>query len=101
MLTKQRKLRKTRVRAKIEGSAKRPRLSVYRSNKKIYIQAIDDEKQVTIAQASGEAKKAGDELAKALVKKKISQAIFDRSGYKYHGKVKALAEAVREAGIKI
>lgn len=102
MLKKERKNRKIRVRAKISGSAKRPRISVYRSNKYIYAQLIDDVKGVTLAEVHGvDASKIGADIAKKAKSKKISEAVYDRSGYKYHGKVKALAEAIREGEIKI
>lgn len=103
--------RKRRVRAKISGTAKCPRLSVYRSNKSIYVQVIDDTKGKTLASVKlSEIKKAKNniesakELGKLIAKKckeaKITKAIFDRGGYKYHGKVKAVAEGAREGGLK-
>jgi large subunit ribosomal protein L18 len=106
--------RKRRVRAKIFGTAKRPRLSVFRSLKNIYVQVIDDSKCKTLAAAnlkeiSAKAKKASNlekakELGKLITQKcaklKISEVVFDRGGYKYHGKLKALAEGAREEGLK-
>lgn len=109
-----RKARHARVRKKISGSALRPRLNVYRSNANIYAQIIDDEEGKTLVQASsleGEARNHGSniESAKAVglaVGKKALEAgietvVFDRSGYLYHGRVKALAEGAREAGLKL
>ncbi len=94
--------RARRVRAKIVGTKTMPRLSVYRSNKLIYVQAIDDMAGKTLASGRGtEAKEVGGALAAALVKLKIKVAIFDRGGYRYHGQVKELAEAIGEGGIKI
>jgi large subunit ribosomal protein L18 len=108
----QRQKRHLRIRKTVVGTALRPRLSVFRSNKNIYAQLIDDVNGVTLASASGVAdkvKKAGTvqgaaEVGKALAKKakaqKITSVVFDRSGYLYHGRVKALAEAAREAGLE-
>lgn len=108
--------RKRRVSLKIKGTAQRPRISVFRSNKYIYAQAIDDEKRETVASFSSfvlrkktgkklkkseEAKLVGLELAKILKEKKINQAVFDRGGYQYHGRVAALCEGLRQGGIKI
>jgi len=111
-----RKRRHSRVRAKVEGTASRPRLCVFRSLNHIYAQVIDDEKRHTLVTAStldpeikgeadGKAKSARAELVGSLVAKralseKIKQVVFDRGGYKYHGRVKALAEAARQAGLK-
>ncbi len=112
-----RKKRHLRVRAKISGTAVRPRLSVFRSNTHIYAQIIDDENgntlvafsdlskqfnSLTIKQLSKTevAKLIGVELAKQAVKVNIKSVVFDRGGYKYHGRVKALAEGAREAGLK-
>lgn len=106
----QRKIRrKVRSRAKIFGTAKKPRLTVSRSLKNIYCQLIDDENQKTIASANDtkakgnkieKAKLVGQDIAKKAAAKKVEQVVFDRSGYKYHGRVKALAEGAREAGLK-
>ena len=102
--------RKKRIRAKIKGEVKCPRLSVFKSLKGIYVQIIDDAKGKTIMQAnSAEAKvknnlagatKIGELISKKCLDKKIDKIVFDRSGYKYHGKIKALAEAARKAGLK-
>ena len=101
-----------RVRAKISGTSSCPRLVVFRSNKHIEAQIIDDVKGVTLASASSvqlklanggnvEAGKAvGAEIAKVAKAKKISKVVFDRGGYIYHGRVAALAEAAREGGLK-
>ena len=97
--------RHKRVRAKIFGASKRPRLCVFRSNKYIYAQLINDEKGAIIASAKGglnikEAKKVGESIAKKALGNKIDKVVFDRGGYKYHGRVKALADGAREAGLK-
>lgn len=104
----QRKKRHQKVRTKIAGNAARPRLSVFRSNQGIYAQLINDEKGEVIAAASSmklkktgmeAAKQVGTDIAKAAKAKKIDQCVFDRSGYLYHGRVKALAEGAREGGL--
>lgn len=112
--------RHKRVRAKVRGTEKRPRLCVFRSNKHIYAQIIDDEKGITLVSASDqEIKKkdleavsknfkgkcllaflVGKLVAKKAQKKKIEKVVFDRAGYRYHGRVKALAEGAREQGLK-
>ncbi|NLC05505.1 MAG: 50S ribosomal protein L18 [Erysipelothrix sp.] len=104
--------RHARVRKKISGTFDRPRLSVYRSNSQIYAQIIDDVKGETLVSASSldlklenggnveAAKQVGAEIAKRAQDKKISTVVFDRGGYIYHGRVKALAEAAREAGLE-
>ncbi|KXK26196.1 MAG: 50S ribosomal protein L18 [candidate division WS6 bacterium OLB20] len=102
--------RKRSIRGRISGTASVPRLTVYRSNSHIYAQIIDDVAQVTLASASDtkidkgnateRAQKVGQEVAKAAMGKKIEKVVFDRNGYKYHGRVKALADAAREAGLK-
>lgn len=104
--------RHLRTRAKTLGTALRPRVSVYRSNKQIYAQLVDDEKHTTLAEANSlamgltdggnveGAKKVGAELAKKAKELKIETVVFDRSGYIYHGRVQALAEALREGGLK-
>ena len=105
---KQRKLRRQRrVRAKILGSSKKPRLCVFRSNKHIYVQLIDDVQKKTILSASDQklkkgktVKEIGRMIAKAALEKKIEKVIFDRGPYKYHGRVKAVAEGAREGGLK-
>jgi large subunit ribosomal protein L18 len=102
--------RATRVRARIEGTSERPRLSVFRSHKHISAQLIDDTSGRTLASASDIKAKAGAkpleraaavgaELAATAKKAGITMAIFDRGSYLYHGRVKALAEAAREAGL--
>jgi len=100
---KVKKLRRhRRVRAKINGTAEVPRLCVFRSNKYIYAQIIDDEKGKTLMNAKAEIKKAkevGVEIAQKAVEKKITKIVFDRSGYKYHGAVKNVAEGARESGL--
>ena len=109
----ERQRRHIRVRRKISGTASCPRLCVYRSNKNLFVQIIDDEKQVTICQASTldkeikekhanqvAAKEVGTLIAKRAQDKKIKSVVFDRGGYIYHGVVKELAEAAREAGLE-
>lgn len=107
--TTKRLRRKKRVRSKIIGTSTRPRLSVFRSNKAIYAQLINDTSGVTIASASSiKSKKSGLEAAaeigktigEAAKKAKIETCVFDRNGYKYHGRVKTLAESARETGLK-
>jgi len=106
-----RQRRHARVRGKISGTAERPRLSVYRSNKNIYAQLIDDVAGVTLASASTidkevsgnkteQATKVGELIAKRGSEKNVSEVVFDRGGYLYHGRVQALAEAARENGLK-
>ncbi len=106
---KLRKRRHARIRSKIKGSAKLPRLSVFRSNVSIYAQLIDDDKGLVLASASSAktkkkgidaAKETGLELAKLAKQKKVSGCVFDRGGYLYHGRVKALAEGAREGGLQ-
>ncbi len=106
--------RKERTRKKVHGTPERPRLNVFRSNKHIYAQVIDDTSAKTLAAASTKteaaetsalkkteaAKKVGAEVARLALAKGISKVVFDRSGCKYHGRIKALAEAAREAGLK-
>jgi large subunit ribosomal protein L18 len=108
--TERRVRRHARIRSQVSGTAARPRLSVFRSSTAIYIQVIDDEKAVTIAAADSrkakgktpleKAKETGMEIAKALVAKKITEIVFDRGGFEYKGKVKAIAEGAREGGLK-
>jgi large subunit ribosomal protein L18 len=102
-----------RLRAKAKGSADRPRLSVFRSNKQIYAQIIDDDLGVTLASCSSRLKElnsqplskteqsrlVGQKLAEIAKSKGIGAVIFDRGGYKYHGRVKALAEGARDGGL--
>ncbi len=99
-----REKRKARVRSGITGTAKKPRLSVFRSNKNIYVQAINDELGLTLHASLGtkkDAEKVGLDFGKALVKKGINKGVFDRGGYKYHGIVKKLCEGVRKGGLNI
>jgi large subunit ribosomal protein L18 len=110
-MLKPRKRRHKRIRAKIKGTESCPRVCVFRSNQHIYAQLIDDEKNNILAQASDvsfkkgltnieKAKKVGEIIAKFAEEKKISEIVFDRAGYKYHGRVRALAESIREKGLK-
>jgi len=102
--------RKVKIRAKISGTAARPRLVVHRTLMATHAQLIDDQAGVTLAAASDiknkkgtkmeRAAQVGTELAKAAAEKKITTCVFDRNGYRYHGRVKALAEAAREAGLQ-
>lgn len=102
---------KFRVRKKINGTALKPRISIFRSNRFFYVQAIDDENGVTLVSASSVkignpvnveiSKKVGVELANALKDKKIEEAVLDRNGFIYTGKIKAFTDALRENGIKI
>lgn len=101
-----------RVRAKISGTAECPRLCVFRSNKNIEAQVIDDVKKVTLVASSSEqlklangnnvegAKLVGEDIAKKCLAKGIKKVVFDRGGYIYHGRVEALANAARESGLK-
>ena len=110
-------MRHKRVRARIMGTAQRPRLSVFRSNKHIFLQLIDDEKNKTLVSKSDillkrgkktktkivktkSAFEAGKILAELAKKKKITSVIFDRGGYAYHGRIKAAADGAREGGLK-
>ncbi len=100
---------KKKIRMKVSGTAEMPRLSVYRSNKFIYAQVIDDTKGVTLASASDvtltkgtkieRAEKVGGLIAEASLAKKIKEVVFDRNGFKYTGRVKLLADAARKAGL--
>lgn len=102
--------RHKRVRAKIIGTAKIPRLCVFKSNIHIYAQIIDDAKHAVLAQASDLklkkekktdlAVKVGQEIAKLATDKKIDTVVFDRGGFKYHGRIKALADGARSSGLK-
>ena len=103
--------RKRRIRGRLHGTPERPRVSVFRSNKAIYAQLVDDATATTIAAArsnevkdpglkkSEVAKKVGELLAQRAKDKGIDRVVFDRSGYLYHGRVKALAEGAREGGL--
>lgn len=100
MLKARRIARKKRTKAKLVGTKDRPRLSVFRSNKAIYAQVIDDSKGHTMVNARGvDAAKVGQEIAKMAAAKKVKSVVFDRGGYKYHGKVKDLAENARKGGL--
>lgn len=108
--------RKYRIRNKISGTEERPRLSVFRTARHIYAQVIDDATGRTVATAStlsgdlksgldgddkiARAKKVGALIAKSCIDKKVDRVVFDRNGFLYHGRVKALAEAAREAGLQ-
>lgn len=97
--TRNRKRKK--IRAKISGTSDCPRLSVFKSNKALYAQLIDDDRALTLASASGsDATKVGADLAKKAIAKKVEKVVFDRGGYIYAGKVRALAESARKAGLK-
>jgi large subunit ribosomal protein L18 len=113
-LEKRTRIRK-RIRNKISGTADIPRVSVFRSNRQIYVQVIDDIKRITLLSASSkekevtnvtsirkteQAKLVGKLLAAKCKEKGIEKVVFDRGGYKYHGRVKSLAEAAREGGLK-
>ncbi len=105
-----RERRRKRTRSKIIGTTEKPRLSVFKSNKYIYAQIIDDEKQQTLVAVSSlkmgindlvkKAKIIGKELAEGAIKKGIKEVVFDKGGYLFTGRVKALAEGSREAGLK-
>ena len=104
--------RRRRVRAKVRGTAERPRLSVFRSNRGVFAQLIDDDAGKTLAAVTWtegdlkglapmeQAKKAGEAIATRAGEAGISACVFDRGGYRYHGRVKALAEGAREGGLK-
>lgn len=105
---------KASIRRNICGTAEKPRMSVFRSNKQISVQIIDDVAGITLASASSmiksiagvketkiqKAEKVGEEIAKVALEKGISQVVFDRNGFLYHGRVKALADAARKGGLK-
>jgi large subunit ribosomal protein L18 len=111
-----RRRRKQRVRKKVLGTDQRPRISVFRSNKHIYAQVISDDRGMTLASIStlskdlaakvenakgvGAAKQVGLALAKICKEKNITQVIFDRNGFLFHGRVKAIADGAREGGLK-
>ncbi len=107
-----RKRRHARVRAKVSGTTECPRLNVYRSNSHIFAQIIDDTNGTTLVSSSSlalklehssnveAASKVGTDIAEKALAKKITNVVFDRGGYIYHGRVKALAEAARAAGLK-
>jgi large subunit ribosomal protein L18 len=101
---------KARIRGKISGTAQRPRMSVFRSNKEIYVQLIDDLAGKTLASASSKgitegtkveiSAKVGETIAKKAAELGINTVVFDRNGYLFHGRVKSLADAARQAGLK-
>jgi len=110
--------RRRRIRGRLSGTGARPRLAIHRSHKQIYVQVVDDSKGVTLCAASSldmskaggladakggaisGAKAVGAEIARRAKEKGITAVAFDRAGYRYHGRVKALADAAREAGLK-
>lgn len=103
--------RKVRIRAKVEGSADRPRLSVYISNSHVRAQVIDDQKRKTLVASdskkasvkgslSTKAEWVGNDIATKAKKAKIGKVVFDRNGRKYHGRIKTLADAARDAGLE-
>ena len=101
---------KTRIRGKISGTAARPRMTVFRSNKQIYVQLIDDLAGVTLVSTSSKgieegtkseiAAKVGENIAKKALEARITEVVFDRNGYLFHGRVKSLADAARNGGLK-
>ena len=101
---------KYRVRNKISGTAERPRMSVFRSNKQIYVQIIDDDASKTLVAANSlglekmpkkeQASKVGELIAKKAIEAGIDTVVFDRNGYLYHGRIKEVADAARKAGLK-
>ena len=110
-----RKHRKIRIRKKVNGSLDRPRLVVYRSNMHIYAQIVNDQKGATLASAStlslsrtepglhcnkSGAERVGKEIARLAREKNISKVVFDRNGYLYHGRIKAVADGAREGGLE-
>lgn len=109
-----RERRKLRIRKKVAGTTERPRLSVFRSARHIYVQVIDDSSGKTLAAAStmskdlrtnldgtksADAKRVGALIAEMCKSKSIEKVVFDRNGYRYHGRIKALADAARDAGL--
>lgn len=101
---------KYRVRNKISGTAERPRLTVFRSNKQIYVQVIDDQTATTLVSANSlgleampkkeQAEKVGEAIAEKAIAAGITTVVFDRNGYLYHGRVKEVAEGARKGGLK-
>ena len=101
---------KTRIRGKISGTAERPRMTVFRSNKQIYVQLIDDLQGVTLVSSSSKgleegtkceiAAQVGKAIAQKALEAGINEVVFDRNGYLFHGRVKSLADAAREGGLK-
>ncbi len=107
--SEQRERRHNRVRAKVSGSAERPRLSIFKSNTRVVAQIIDDERGITLAAVSSsdvksgtpreKAEKAAETLAKSASEKGVKKVVFDRGGFQYQGTIKAFAEAARKAGL--
>ena len=101
---------KTRIRGKVSGTAARPRMTVFRSNKQIYVQLVDDQEGKTLVSASSKgieegtkieiAAKVGKAAAEKALAAGITEVVFDRNGYLFHGRVKSLADAARSAGLK-
>ncbi len=101
---------KTRIRGKVSGTAARPRMTVFRSNKQIYVQVIDDQEGKTLVASSSKgleggtkievAAKVGKAIAEKAIAAGITEVVFDRNGYLFHGRVKSLADAAREGGLK-
>ncbi len=112
MVTKQdrRNKIKTRIRGKVSGTAERPRMTVFRSNKQIYVQLVDDSEGKTLVSASSKgieegtkseiAAKVGQAIAEKALAAGITEVVFDRNGYLFHGRVKSLADAARNGGLK-
>jgi large subunit ribosomal protein L18 len=113
-----RERRRWRIRKRVRGTAARPRVCIYKSNANLHVQAVDDEAGAVVAAASTvmpefralgaagsknikAAKAVGELLAKRLAERSVTTVVFDRSGYRYHGRVKAIAEALREAKIEV
>jgi len=112
--TRKRLKRKASIRKKVRGTPERPRMTVYKSNRYTYVQVIDDTAGKTLAAASNREKehrdiankvaglgKLGELIAERLKAKSIAKVVFDRNGYRYHGKVKAIADGARKAGITV
>lgn len=99
--------RRRRIRARVAGTAARPRIAVFRSHKALYVQFIDDVKGITLVSGHivgttvAQAKILGVEVAQKAKKAEIKAAVFDRGGYRYHGVIKTLAESIREGGVTI
>ena len=112
MITKQERRNKikTRIRGKVSGTAERPRMTVFRSNKQIYVQLVDDSEGKTLVSASSKgieegtksevAAKVGQAIAEKALATGITEVVFDRNGYLFHGRVKSLADAARNGGLK-
>lgn len=112
MISKQQRRNKikARIRGRISGTAARPRMTVFRSNKQIYVQLVDDLKGATLASASSKnitegtkieiAAAVGKQIAQKALEAGITEVVFDRNGYLFHGRVKSLADAAREGGLK-